>query len=197
MSSRFPPNPPDSPKRRYMDDLPAHQRCAQRSLASATFPAAILAPGRSTAIGHEKSWNHRPYVQLIRLPALEQLCAGKACDHRPNRKCAVWPHTLATSASSMTPRDFFNQYVVPAQNAFEAEPGAQVHAVTALTQVDVLAEQVWPLAGKPHGSHRRYRDELRNRCVELGYAWDVHDIHGDQRDELASSHVEHRHSRGA
>jgi hypothetical protein len=77
----------------------------------------------------------------------------------------------------MTPRDFFNQYVVPAQNAFEAEPGAQVHAVTALTQIDVLAEQVWPLAGKPHGSHRRYRDELRNRCVELGYAWDVHDIH--------------------
>ena len=30
---------------------------------------------------------------------------------------------------------------------------------------------------KPEGSVRRYRSSLQQKCVELGYAWDVHDIH--------------------
>jgi hypothetical protein len=76
----------------------------------------------------------------------------------------------------MTPRDFFNQYVLPAQKAFEADPGVVLHAVTALTQIDILAEQVWLLAGKPQGK-RKFREHLSQTCVELGYAWDVHDIH--------------------
>jgi hypothetical protein len=77
----------------------------------------------------------------------------------------------------MTPRDFFNQYVLPAQRAFEADPGALLHAVAALTQIDILAEQVWPLVGKPQCKKRKFREHLRQTCAELGYAWDVHDIH--------------------
>jgi hypothetical protein len=77
----------------------------------------------------------------------------------------------------MTPRDFFNQYVLPAQRAFEADPGVVLHAVAALTQIDILAEQVWPPAGKPQGTMRKFREHLTQTCIELGYAWDVHDIH--------------------
>jgi hypothetical protein len=45
-----------------------------------------------------------------------------------------------------------------------------------LCHIDVLAEAVWQ-ATKAEGSKRRYRESLRAECAELGYAWDVHDIH--------------------
>jgi hypothetical protein len=77
----------------------------------------------------------------------------------------------------MTPRDTFNIFVLPAMKDCEADHGARHRAVSALCHIDALAEEAWHATNKPEGSKRRYRDTLRARCAELGYAWDVHDIH--------------------
>jgi hypothetical protein len=76
----------------------------------------------------------------------------------------------------MTPRDTFNTFVVPAMKDCEADPGATHRAVSALCHIDALAEEVWRATNKP-GGLRSYRGTLRGKCPELGYAWDIHDIH--------------------
>lgn len=77
----------------------------------------------------------------------------------------------------MTPRDIFNTFVRPAAADYEAAPGAAHRAVSALCHIDALAEEVWRATNKPEGKPRRYRDYLKGKCIELGYARDVHDIH--------------------
>ena len=77
----------------------------------------------------------------------------------------------------MTARDTFNAYVRPALKDCEADPGAGHRAVSALSHIDALAEEVWLATNKPEGEKWRYRESLRSKCAELGYAWDVHDIH--------------------
>jgi hypothetical protein len=77
----------------------------------------------------------------------------------------------------MTPRDTFNMFVRPAAADYETAPGAVHRAVSALCHIDALAEEVWHATNKPEGSKRRYRDYLKGKCIELGYAWDIHDIH--------------------
>jgi hypothetical protein len=79
----------------------------------------------------------------------------------------------------MTPRDTFNTYVRPALQDCEAEPGALHRAVSALCHIDVLAEEVWRAtkANQPRGGKRKYRRSLAHQCIELGYAWDIHDFH--------------------
>lgn len=76
----------------------------------------------------------------------------------------------------MTPRRTFSTYVLPAMKDCKADPGAAHRAVSALCNIDILAEEVWNTT-KPRGGKRSYRRSLQLRCVELGYAWDVHDIH--------------------
>ena len=78
--------------------------------------------------------------------------------------------------SAVTPRDFFNTYVRPALKDCEAEPDALHRAVSALCHIDALAEEVWNASHKRVGK-RKFREQLRSRCAELGYAWDIHDIH--------------------
>jgi hypothetical protein len=77
----------------------------------------------------------------------------------------------------MTPRDTFNTFVRPAAEDCEADPGATHRAVSALCHIDALAEEVWKGIGKPEGTPTLYRDSLAGKCIELAYAWDVHDIH--------------------
>lgn len=77
----------------------------------------------------------------------------------------------------MTPRDTFNTFVSPAAADCQSDPGATHRAVSALCHIDALAEEVWHATKRPEGSVRRYRNSLQEKCVELGYAWDVHDIH--------------------
>ncbi len=77
----------------------------------------------------------------------------------------------------MTPRDTFNTFVRPAAEDCEADPGAVHRAVSALCHIDALAEEVWHATKKPKGKVYLYRRFLQSQCVELGYAWDVHDIH--------------------
>jgi hypothetical protein len=77
-----------------------------------------------------------------------------------------------------TPRNFFDDYVRPAVADCEADPGAVHRAVSALCHIDALAEEVLhakPEVGGPGPS--AYRTALKDRQVELAYAWDVHDIH--------------------
>jgi hypothetical protein len=76
----------------------------------------------------------------------------------------------------MTPRDFFNQYVRPALADCEAEPAALHRAVSALINIDALAETVWN-ATKPTKSPSQYRETLKSTLIDLAYAWDLHDIH--------------------
>jgi hypothetical protein len=75
-----------------------------------------------------------------------------------------------------TPRDFFETYVRPAIADCEAEPGAVHRPVSALCHIDALAEEV-SKAAPAVGGPTAYRTALKGRQVELGYAWDVHDIH--------------------
>ena len=77
----------------------------------------------------------------------------------------------------MTPRDMFNQYLVPSRNDCEADPSAVHRAVSALCHIDALAEEVWQALAKPTRQPWQFREALRRRCVELGYAYDIHDIH--------------------
>jgi hypothetical protein len=77
----------------------------------------------------------------------------------------------------MTPRDTFNTFVSPAAADCQSDPGAPHRAVSALCHIDALAKEVWHATKRPEGSVRRYRNSLQEKCVELGYAWDVHDIH--------------------
>jgi hypothetical protein len=77
----------------------------------------------------------------------------------------------------MTPRGFFDAYVKPAVADCEADPGAMHRAVSALCHIDALAEEVWHANPQVGSSSFAYRTDLQNRQVELGYAWDVHDIH--------------------
>jgi len=78
----------------------------------------------------------------------------------------------------MTPRDMYNQYLVPSLKDCEADRGAVHRAVSALCHIDALAEEVWQAAKpKPTKKHWQFRAALRRRCDELGYAWDIHDIH--------------------
>jgi hypothetical protein len=77
----------------------------------------------------------------------------------------------------MTPRDTFNTFVSPAAADCQSDPGATHRAVSALCHIDALAEEVWHATKRPEGSVPRYRNSLQEKCVELGYAWDVHDIH--------------------
>jgi hypothetical protein len=77
----------------------------------------------------------------------------------------------------MTPRDTFNTFVRPAAADCQSDPAAPHRAVSALCHIDALAEEVWHATNKPEGLVRRYRNSLQEKCVELGYAWDVHDIH--------------------
>lgn len=58
----------------------------------------------------------------------------------------------------------------------EADPGATHRAVSALCHIDALAEEVWNGIGKPEGTPTRY-NSLAGKCIDLSYAWDVHDIH--------------------
>src|SRR5215216_3176136 len=76
----------------------------------------------------------------------------------------------------MSPRKFFDQYVVPSLNDLEADSTAAHRAVSALSNIDALAEEVWSATGKQGGS-QQYRKALKARCIELASAWDVHDIH--------------------
>jgi hypothetical protein len=75
-----------------------------------------------------------------------------------------------------TPRDTFNTFLRPSAKDCKADSGAVHLAVSALCHIDVLAEEVWQ-GKKMEGSRRGYRESLRVGCAELGYAWDVHDIH--------------------
>jgi hypothetical protein len=77
----------------------------------------------------------------------------------------------------MTPRDAFKTFVLPAVKDCEADPGALHRVVSALFLIDALAEEVWNSTNKPEGTPTRYREALAAKCTELGYAWDVHDIH--------------------
>jgi len=77
----------------------------------------------------------------------------------------------------MTPRDTFNSFVRPALQDCEAKPGVLHRAVSALCHIDALAEEVWRATKKPKASVARYRKSLQTKCIELGYAWDIHDIH--------------------
>ena len=83
---------------------------------------------------------------------------------------------MTATTDQTTPRDTFNIFVLPAMKDCEADPGAMHRAVSALCHIDALAEEVWHATNKP-GPLRRYRDDLRGKCAELGYAWDIHDIH--------------------
>ena len=76
----------------------------------------------------------------------------------------------------MSPRDTFDQYVFPSLKDFEANPFAPHRAVCVLSNIDVLAEDVWNTIGQGK-SAADYRDGLRNDLIELAYARDVHDIH--------------------
>jgi hypothetical protein len=76
----------------------------------------------------------------------------------------------------MNPRDMFNEYVIPALNDFEQDPTSLHRAVSALINIDALAEHVCQERGAPD-SAAQFRDQLKGRCIELAYAWDVHDIH--------------------
>jgi hypothetical protein len=76
----------------------------------------------------------------------------------------------------MTPRDTFNQFVRPALSDCKAEPAALHRAVSALCHIDGLAEEVWNEV-RLRGGPGKYREMLKGKCIELAYAWDVHDIH--------------------
>ena len=55
---------------------------------------------------------------------------------------------------------------------------AKHRAVSALSYIDVLAEDVWNAIGRQPGrSAGDYRDILAKDLIELAYARDVHDIH--------------------
>lgn len=77
----------------------------------------------------------------------------------------------------MTPRDTFNMFVLPAAKDCEADHGAMHRAVSALCHIDALAEEVWHATKRPKGKVSDYRRSLQRKCIELGYAWDAHDIH--------------------
>ena len=77
----------------------------------------------------------------------------------------------------MTPRDFFDTYVKPAVADCEADLGALHRVVSALCQIDTLAEEVWHAKPGVGAGLRAYREALKVRRIELAYAWDVHDIH--------------------
>jgi hypothetical protein len=77
----------------------------------------------------------------------------------------------------MTPRETFNTVVLPAAADCEAAPGAVHRAVSALCHIDALAEEVWHATKRPEGKVSQYRCSLQRKCIELGYAWDIHDIH--------------------
>jgi hypothetical protein len=76
----------------------------------------------------------------------------------------------------MSPRDTFDQYVFPSMKDFEANP-AKHRAVSALSYIDALAEDVWNAVGRPGKSAGDYRSSLAKDLIELAYARDVHDIH--------------------
>jgi hypothetical protein len=76
----------------------------------------------------------------------------------------------------MTPRDTFKAFVVPAAADCEEAPGALHRAVSALCHIDALAEEVLRATKRPE-TPKQYRDALAGQCVELRYAWDIHDIH--------------------
>jgi len=86
----------------------------------------------------------------------------------------------------MTPRDTFNTFVSPAAADCQSDPGATHRAVSALCHIDALAEEVWHATKRPEGSVPRYRNSLQEKCVELGYAWDVHEY---PQARLAHPHV--------
>jgi hypothetical protein len=85
--------------------------------------------------------------------------------------------TVTARTDQTTPRGTFKIFVRPAMKDCEADPGATHRAVSALCHIDALAEEVWQATTNKPGGLRRYRDTLRAKCAELGYAWDVHDIH--------------------
>src|SRR5262245_58757850 len=76
----------------------------------------------------------------------------------------------------MSPRNTFDQYVFPSLKDLEANPVLPHLAVSALSNIDALAEDVWDAIGRP-GTSANYRDTLAADLIELAYARDVHDIH--------------------
>ena len=76
----------------------------------------------------------------------------------------------------MSPRDTFNQYVLPALKDLEQDPAALHRAVSTLSFIDALAEDVWN-ERRPTQEVGSFRDSLAAQFVELAYARDDHDIH--------------------
>jgi hypothetical protein len=74
-----------------------------------------------------------------------------------------------------------NEYVLPAVDDFKNNPASTHLAIHALSQIDILAEQMWlDIKRQPtsaHGTIYKFREAFRMKHPELGYAWDVHDIH--------------------